>query len=273
MFRKAFYVAIIALFALIALMPWHLLTSSEMSLAHMNELPSLLHPLGTDNLGRSLLIRIHQAVAFSVIPLWLAVICANFAGVIFALIHLVLEANRFARFPAKAIYLALVTLAGIPIIYILFFWSAASGKAESTSLLASFAAIFGVHMYLTVIKVYHHDRELGYWQAHEALGGSLWQRLHAYGIKKHWRSPLIQTLVTQLYIATTIEASLSYIGFGIQEPAASFGNILASHFDSFLKGHFYVPFVTLSFLIVTLLFPGALIQMVGKRTKSFDVRG
>ena len=51
---------------------------------------------------------------------------------------------------------------------------------------------------------------------------------------------MLLILIFHMKMAVVIEASLSYLGFGVQEPQASFGNMLASHFELYLRGQWQI---------------------------------
>ena len=125
--------------------------------------------------------------------------------------------------------------------------------------LGIFAVIY-VRSFLHTGELYTLDSSRGFWVSHEAMGGKPLTRILRYGIFGHWRAALSQMLVFYLQIAITIEASLSYLGLGAQEPAASLGNIIAAHFDEYFRGHTSsLIFVCLSFAFLYLL-PGALLR-------------
>jgi len=72
----------------------------------------------------------------------------------------------------------------------------------------------------------------------------------------------------QLRVAVAAEASLSFLGFGIQEPQPSFGNMLSSHFDLYLKGHWSVLLVIVGGLALAALFPASLAALLGNAGRS-----
>jgi ABC-type dipeptide/oligopeptide/nickel transport system permease subunit len=75
-----------------------------------------------------------------------------------------------------------------------------------------------------------------------------------------------------LRTAVAIEASLSYLGFGIQEPSPSFGNMLAAHFDLYLKGQWYVLGILVLWLGVTAAFPQAVLTLSQSQVRRPRIR-
>ena len=73
--------------------------------------------------------------------------------------------------------------------------------------------------------------------------------------------------------ATTfiIEVSLSYLGFGVQEPNPSFGNMFKSHFDLILRGDFYTVFVIVGFMIITLAVPKIIFNLFSSVPYTFQI--
>jgi len=78
-----------------------------------------------------------------------------------------------------------------------------------------------------------------------------------HGILPHWLPDTLGNLAFYLKVAITVDASLGYLGFGVQEPHPSFGNMLASHFDSYMRGSWFVLVVIGGFLIVVASAPEA----------------
>lgn len=65
---------IICLFACITVPRWATWLDDRINLRVTQTLPSWAHPLGTDHLGRDLLVRLSHAIADAAWPLWLTVL-------------------------------------------------------------------------------------------------------------------------------------------------------------------------------------------------------
>lgn len=124
------------------------------------------------------------------------------------------------------------------------------------------AVFLGAQASLRIRELYGQSCKLGYWIAHESLGGSLRERMLRYGISGEWRDELLAALAFNLKVIVVIEAGLSYLGFGVPEPRPSFGNILASHFDLLFKGNLTVPILTAASLFVVGQLPESVMNIV-----------
>jgi peptide/nickel transport system permease protein len=260
--RLALDAGIVGAFLLLALAPWDVLVSQKIDLVNMLGPPSSAHPLGTDNLGRDLLGRLAAAVRGGVLPLWGGVLVGCMAGGTAALVAIVAQARGPLARGATAVVDALTAaLASIPVGLLAFAWAAWQERAGLLPVLGSLSGLFAARTYLELRDLHRRDVRLGYWTAHAALGGSLWQRVTRYGLLSGWLRPLATTLGFHLRAAVAIEASLSYLGFGLQEPQASFGNMLASHFDLYLKGHWSVLAAIVACLAATAAFPASVVRL------------
>jgi len=219
---------------------------------------SWAHPLGTDNLGRDLLTRLSSAIRESVLPLWITVTICSSAGVYLAVVAS--ASPRLARFTTIADQFAAL-FASIPASIAALGIAAYAELTGLVPVMIAISAVFIARSYLQVRGLYLHDQKLQFWIAHETLGGTPWARVWQYGVRSHWRDALSQGLVFNLRAVVSIEASLSYLGFGVQEPNASFGNMLASHFDSYLHGHFGVLVVIIGGLALCAAAPRALLRV------------
>ncbi len=263
---------VILAFLALALGPWARLYGERMDLAHMLAGPSAAHPLGTDNMGRDLLVRVAAAIREGVLPLWGGVLVGTAAGLALGVLALLARARRGARPFLRAVDLGAALLASVPVGLVAFGWAAWNERAGLTPVLGSLASLFAVRAYLEVRDLDRHDQNLGYWQAHAALGGTLFSRIWRYGVRGGWARPLVSMLGFNLRVAVAIEASLSYLGFGIQEPKASFGNLLSAHFDLYLKGHWQILLLIVAVLAITAAFPASAASLALARRARREVQ-
>lgn len=249
-------------FACLALLPWELWYGGGVHLTDAMAPLSRTHPLGADNLGRDVVVRLAMAVRGAVAPLWLAVAAGCVAGIGASWITLVWRGSR----PGHVLVTGLDALAGIgaglPAVIVAFGLAVLWEGAGLMPVAVSLAVLFGLRSYLEVQDWARQDSRLGFWTAHAALGGSAGKRLWRYGVFGAWRAPLLQSLAFHLRAAVAVEAALSYLGFGVQEPQASFGNMLSSHFDLYLKGDWQILIIIVAALVLTVAVPVAVSRLV-----------
>jgi peptide/nickel transport system permease protein len=250
-------------FLFIIFFPWASYVKSGISLSNMLSGPTSDHFLGTDNLGRDLLLRVTNALWQAVIPMWATVLLGTGLGLSLGIGSIAwCERQPNCRPLVESAKVVGALLGSIPVGVVAFAWAAYEEKAGLFPVAATLFAMFIVRSFLQVHNLFLESERLGFWEAHRSIGGSLVDRLVRYGLWSQWQGPIIDSLCFQLRVAVTIEASLSYLGFGIQEPNASFGNILASHFDLALKGQWYTMLVVSVALLLSAQFPASLFSVV-----------
>jgi peptide/nickel transport system permease protein len=196
-------------------------SSTEIRLPEALQAPSATHPFGTDALGRDLLARVVQGARVSlevgfgatllalVLGALLGGTAALRAGAVDLLLGRVIEV--LGCFPPFVLALALVTVAGgaglMPIMV-----AVGLGRAAST---ARF-----------VRGEVQRRRGAGLWIAARASGAGL-PRLALRHLLPLAAGPLVVQAAFGVAQAILLESSLSFLGLGIQPPAASWGMILA----------------------------------------------
>jgi peptide/nickel transport system permease protein len=255
---------IVAAFILVAVFPWHLVLTSQVDLGSILASPTLAHPLGTDNIGRDLLLRLGGAFAGAVLPLWCAAMIGTLLGIALAIPYLVSESagTGWRKWLARLQNGSFIVLSSLPIGISVFCAAVWGGTVTLLGVALISGAFFAARASLLTRDLYFQSRSLGYWCAHESLGGGSWERIWRYGICGDWLEELVFVMAFNLKVAIAVEAGLSYLGFGVPEPQPSLGNILASHFDLVLKGQFMVPLITVASLFVIGQFPDSLARLL-----------
>ena len=246
---------IVTVFLLCVLLPWESWLGTRPNLALMSETISWSHPLGFDNLGRDLLARVAAAFRGAVLPLWAAVAGGAIFGVILGWLATLVAKPKFVL-----VLDAFMTLiCALPVGILAFAWAALREEAGLLSVLASMTPLATALAYMRFRDLVRRDASLAYWEAHHAAGGALSDRLIRYGVVGAWSQPILQLLGFLLRVAIAVESALSYLGFGVVEPQPSLGNILAAHFELYLRGEWRVLAVISAALALAAAFPGALI--------------
>lgn len=248
--------AALVLFLVILVIPWPSIFEGGVNLTNMLQAPSFSHPFGTDNLGRDLLVRINSALKDAVLPVWITAASSSVLG--FCLGGFLAITNDKLR---DTFRLILSIGVSVPVGLLVFFVAIASDAIQSITLLLPLSAIIFSRSIHFVLDRYECDRLLGYWEASRSIGHSEIYRVFYYGFTRNWLPGMAQVLSFHMKIAVICEVGISYLGFGFQEPKASFGNILASHFDSYLHGHFSVLIVVATALFFVTSFPERIIAL------------
>ena len=203
--------------------------------------------LGTDNLGRDLLVRIVYGARVSLLVGLSSTFIATVLGVAVGLVAgyyggvidgvLARGMDVVLAFPYLVLALALVTVLGpslwMVIAVIAFFsWAALARIVRGQTLSL---------------------KEKEYIEAARAIGASP-LRIMVIDILPNVIAPVLVVATLLVPTAIVFESTLSYLGLGIQEPTASWGNILAGS-QQFLPGAWwFLIFPAAALLITTLAF-------------------
>lgn len=199
--------------------------------------PSLAHPMGTDALGRDLMTRIlyggriSLAVGLSVmaITLLIGVPVGAIAGYFGGWVD-----NLLMRITDAAL--------SLPSLMVLILLSAILREVDAPLLqknpVLTIASVIGLLSWMFVARLvrasYLTIREMDYITASRALGGSN-LRIIALHIFPNAIGPVIVESTLEVAYAILEESGLSYLGFGIQPPTPSWGNLLSNAQEYMVK--------------------------------------
>ena len=199
--------------------------------------PSWRHPLGTDALGRDLLTRIlyggriSMAVGLMVvaITLTIGVTVGALAGYFGGLVD-----NLLMRLTDAALTL--------PSLLVLILLSAILREVEfplfQKNSVLTIALVIGLLSWMTFARLVRAAfltlRELDFVTAARALGASP-LRIIARHILPNAIGPIIVESTLELGYAIIEESGLSFLGFGIQQPTPSWGNLLSNAQENFIR--------------------------------------
>jgi peptide/nickel transport system permease protein len=216
---------LVALFALAALAPWIApYPPTVQNLGNTLAEPSWEHWMGTDDLGRDVLSRLIHGAPASLFASFLAVSVAAAIGVPVGLL-----AGFLGGWVDDAISRVIDTLLSFPGIVLAIGVTGALGIGLTNAMLAVGIVFSPGLARLTRAQTLVVKQEL-YVDASRCFGASLGRIL-----LKHVAPNAIQPVIVQvtllLAVALLAEASLSFLGLGVQPPQPSWGGMLARAYN------------------------------------------
>jgi peptide/nickel transport system permease protein len=218
-----------------------------MDLETMNALPSAAHWMGTDFVGRDLLSRIMVGTQAFFLPGLLSVSVSLAFGALFG----VLAGFWPARFGTavglllqlleslpKLVLILLVIALFRPDIYLILLVVGITNIPAAAELLRARIAVL---------------RRKSYIEAATALGLSPWRVILKHVLWLHGRGLVLIQATIGMGEAILIETSLSYLGFGVQEPQPSWGNMVALGKDYFFRGELWISTAPAMAILLTVL--------------------
>jgi peptide/nickel transport system permease protein len=218
-----------------------------MDLAVVNALPSSEHWLGTDFVGRDLLSRIMVGTQAFFLPGLLSVTVSLLFGALFGILAgfwperfgtaVGLLLQLLESLPKLVLILVVIALFR-PDIYLILLVVGITNIPAAAELLRARIAVLRRKSFIEAAIA------LGLPPSRIILKHVLW--LHGRGLV------LIQATIG-MGEAILIETSLSYLGFGVQEPKPSWGNMVALGKDYFFRGELWISTVPALAILLTVL--------------------
>ncbi len=205
--------------------------------------PSLKYPAGTDTLGRDNFTRIIYGGRVSLQVGILAVVVATSLGVTIGL-----AAGYFGRWTDSVLMRIVDAILAFPPLLLAILMVAVLGPSLRNAMLAiavGFIPSFARITRANTLSI----REKEYVESARALGAGPW-RIMFRTILPNTMSPIIVQASLGMSYAILIEASLSFLGLGIQPPTPSWGYMLSAGRE----------FITLAWWLTTL--PGFAIFLI-----------
>jgi peptide/nickel transport system permease protein len=200
-------------------------------LGAMLEAPGRAHPLGTDALGRDVLARLMAGAGASLLPGLLSVAIALALGLPAGLAAGYLAGSWVER----GVTFALQLVDAVPR-FVLFLVVIAAWKPSIFAIMAVAGATAAPGVAGHVATRVRLLAAKGHVEAARALGLTRRAILGRHVLWNHCRSIVLIQASLLMGEAVLIETALSYLGFGVQEPAASWGNMVAMGKDHFFGG-------------------------------------
>jgi peptide/nickel transport system permease protein len=205
------------------------------------------HPLGTDFLGRDLLSRLVLGIQAYFVPGLLAVALALAGGSVLGVLAgwrggwwetlITYCANLLDSFP-RLVLILLVIAAFKPDIYYVMVVVGITGMPAIASLVAGKIAFL---------------RQKSFIEAAHALGLPAHTVILKHILWLNCRAALVIQATLGMAEAILIETSLSYLGFGVQEPTPSWGNMVQAGANYFLQGNFWPSSAPAAAILATIL--------------------
>jgi len=199
--------------------------------------PSLQHPMGTDGLGRDLLTRILYGGRIS---LTVGIL------VVFITLSIGVTIGAVAGYAGGVVDTILMRLTdatlSLPSLLVLILLSAILREVElplfQRNSVFTIAAVIGLLSWTTFARLVRATfltlRELDFVTASRSLGASA-PRIVIGHILPNAIGPIIVESTLELGYAIIEESGLSFLGFGIQPPTPSWGNLLSNAQENFIR--------------------------------------
>jgi len=207
------------------------------SISERFQSPSLQHPMGTDGLGRDLLTRVLYGGRISLTVGALVVLSTLTIGVTIGAV-----AGYFGGLVDTFLMRLTDATLSLPSLLVLILLSAILREVEIPFLqrnsVLTIALVIGLLSWTTFARLVRATfltlREMDFVTASRSLGAS-GPRIIIKHILPNSIGPIIVESTLELGYAIIEESGLSFLGFGIQPPTPSWGNLLSNAQENFLR--------------------------------------
>jgi peptide/nickel transport system permease protein len=217
---------------------------------HLFAPPTWAHPFGTDELGRDLFSRLLYAGRTTLAVASLATVLAMSVGTVWGFT----AAFRHGIVEDVLMRIADLTL-GMPVILLALILVAAFGSS-TPSLVLILGILFSPATARIARSAIIAELESDYYLAAVAAGAAPW-RIVLEELLPNTLPILFARTTIVLADAIFVEATLSFIGLGVQPPAATWGTLLQHGYSSLYRSYWYPVFPAI-LIVVTVLALNAL---------------
>jgi peptide/nickel transport system permease protein len=221
--------------------------------------PSAVFPLGTDDLGRTLLVRVAYGARVSLMVGVLATLLTVTIGAALGLV-----AGYFGRAVDTLIARAVDVMLSIP--FLLFAIALASVVSVTPLHLGPLTLgqgvpivvlVIGIFSWATVARVVRGQviaiRNREYIEAARAMGASSW-RIIVVDVLPNVLPTIIVYATLLIPVSIVAEAALSYLGVGVPPPTADWGAMIAEAQSYYQQAWWFLAFPSIALLLTTLAF-------------------
>ena len=202
----------------------------ESNIARRLEPPSWEHPFGTDGLGRDLLTRVLYGGRISITVGFMAVVITLLIGIPVGAVS-----GYFGGWIDNVLMRITDTALSLPVLLVLILLSAILREVElpifERNNVVTIAVVIGVLSWMTVARLVRATflsvREMEFIAAAHCVGASN-LRIMVRHILPNAIGPIVVESTLETGWAIMQEAGLSFLGFGIQPPTPSWGNLLSN---------------------------------------------
>jgi peptide/nickel transport system permease protein len=209
--------------------------------------PNTINWLGTDNLGRDVFTRMLHGAYISLTVGFVAVAVSLLIGVVVGAVSgylggwadnvLMRLVDAIMCFPSFFLILTVVALLGPSLLNIIVIIGLVSWTGTARLVRAEFLTL----------------RETQYVQAAKSMGQSTLSIIFRHILPNAF-APIFVTAIIGIPAAIMTEAGLSFLGFGVQPPQATWGNIIADGKPYLLDAWWLITFPGLAIFIAALSF-------------------
>jgi len=242
-----FVVAYLVIFYVISVTNSFIKDPMEIDIDRMFLPPSVNCLFGTDYLGRDILSRIVKGTEAFFLPGILSISISIMVGLIFGVLT-----GFYSRIFSNIIFYLLNIIDSIPRIILILIIIVIFNP--SIYLIMVFVGITNIPKITSYIKSkVELLKRQGFIEACKSLGLTERSIIFKHIVWLSSKSVLVIQATLGMGETILIETSLSYLGIGVQEPASSWGNMVAMGKDFFFQGKFWLSTVPAVVILITIM--------------------
>jgi peptide/nickel transport system permease protein len=209
---------------------------TKTSLSKAMQPPSLSMPLGTNQIGQDMFLRLMKALQTSLFIGFMAVVIIGLIGVTLGAL-----AGFYGGWVDNVIMRVVDVILSLPVFFMILIIVAVLGKGSALVVVIAIGLTGWTLACRLVRAEFLKLREADFVQAARALGASN-RRIIARHILPAALAPVVVAATLGIADSVVAEAALSFLGFGISPPEASLGNLLKNFEEDIqVRAHLLVP--------------------------------